>query len=76
MNGYVNAVVAPVRHRCITVAVPDHRQSCKEVAGMLQACCKLVGGFLLLAPARSPGRALVPSRHGAASRPAEPGYTV
>jgi len=39
--GVRNAVVAPKRLRSNTLAVPESRQSCKEVAGKLQACCKL-----------------------------------
>jgi hypothetical protein len=40
--GWRNAVVAPVRHRGNTEAVPEYCRSCKDVAGMLQACCRLV----------------------------------
>ena len=39
------------------VAAPERVHSCKEVAGMLQACCKLVGSLSIHPPAGFPGRA-------------------
>jgi hypothetical protein len=57
-----------------TIAVPEHCYSCKVVAGMLQACCKLVGTFFFLLP--SLAQAAVPPNLGAAQRSAEPGYRV
>jgi hypothetical protein len=40
--GCRNAVVAPERQRGNTVPVPECPRSCKQVAGKLQACCRLV----------------------------------
>jgi hypothetical protein len=37
-----------MRHRGNTLALPECHPSCKDVAGKLQASCKLVGGFLFL----------------------------
>jgi hypothetical protein len=59
--GWRIVVVPLVQHRANTVAAPERRQSCRHVAGMLQACCRLVGGFLVLSPARPLGRGLVGS---------------
>ena len=38
--------MAPERHRGNTVAVPEYGRSCKPVASLLQACCRLVAGLL------------------------------
>ena len=40
--GWNHAFVAPERHRANTTALPDQPHTCRLVAGMLQACCKLV----------------------------------
>jgi hypothetical protein len=72
--GWTNAAVALEPHQSTTIAVPEYRLSCKDVVSMLQACCRLVGSFILLSPSRSPGRA--PTRSGlrAAQPPARPSY--
>ena len=43
------------QHRSRTVSAPECLNSCKQVAGKLQACCKLIGSFLFLLPHTRPG---------------------
>jgi hypothetical protein len=68
------ALPVPERHRDNTLAAPECRRSCKQVAGKLQACCRLVGSFLVLLFAPDSGQALVPSRRQSAWHPARPAY--